>query len=160
FTSAGSHMFAADLYGKAGLLKEQKEALAEAKDDVDFLKNVPVSLYVHTRVCFYEKIKDDDTALKILEDAATHEETKELVWFYAVALYRRGQVEKALDALDRSRQPDNTAVQSLRICLLAERYGRDKAYEEYLKMIREAHEKGQFAGSENAWILLFLGKRA
>src|SRR5262249_58804143 len=66
FTSAYGHMFAADLYGKAGLLEKQKAALAEAKDDVDFLANLPVSLYVHGRVSFYTKIKDDDTHLNNL----------------------------------------------------------------------------------------------
>src|SRR5262249_57162663 len=108
--------------------------MAEAKDDIDFLENVSVSGYVHIRVCYYEMVKDDDTALKILEDAVAREETKELVWLYAMTLYRKGQVEKALDALERSRQPENTAVQQLRLFLIAERYGREKAYEEYQEM--------------------------
>src|SRR5262249_42066172 len=141
-------------------LKKQEEALAEAKDDVDALEKIPVSGCVHMRVCYYEMVKDDDTALKILEDAVTREETKELVWLYALTLYRKGQVEKALDALDRIRQPENTAVQSLRLFLIAERYGRDKAYEEYQKKIRGARDEGQLVGRGDAWILLFLGKRA
>src|SRR5262249_46564876 len=91
-TSGGAQMKAAILYGKAGQLEKQKAALAEAKDDVDFLANVPVSLYVHMRVCYYEMVKDDDTALKILEDAVTREEMKELVWLYALTLYRKGEV--------------------------------------------------------------------
>src|SRR5262249_10428270 len=160
FTSAQGHMNAAILYGKAGQLKQQEEAMGGAKDDVDALEKIPVSGCVHMRVCYYEMVKRDDTALTILEDAVTREETKELVWLYALTLYRKGQVEKALDALDRSRQPENTAIQSLRIFLIAERYGRDKAYEEYQQLIRRARDEGQLWGRGNAWILLFLGKRA
>src|SRR5262249_14192837 len=80
FTSAQGHLNAAILYGKAGQLKDREKALAEAKDDVDCLANIPVSGCVHMRVCYYEMVKDDETALKILEDAVTREETKELVW--------------------------------------------------------------------------------
>src|SRR5262249_26690532 len=50
--------------------------------------------------------------------------------------------------------------QSLRIYLIAERYGRDKAYEEYQKKIRKEQEKGLLAAGRDFWILLFLGKRA
>src|SRR5262249_22773256 len=158
-TSAQGHLNAAILYGKAGQLESQKKALAEAKDDVEHLKEVSVSGYVGMRVGDYEMVKDDDTVLKILEDAVTRDETKELVWLYAMTLYRKGQIEKALDALDRSRQPENTAVQELRLYLIAERYGRDKAYEEYQKVIRQTSENGQLVRRGYASFPLFLGKR-
>src|SRR5262249_248367 len=159
FTSAQGHLNAAILYGKAGQLDSQKKALAEAKDDIDFLAKAPVTGGVHMRVCYYEMVKDDDTALKILEDAVTPQETKELVWLYAMPLSRKGQLDKALDALGPSRQPDNTAVQDLRLYLIAERYGRDKAYEEYQEMNRRTRDKGQSLSRGDATFLLFLGHR-
>src|SRR5262249_28667020 len=110
FTSAYLHVNAAMLYGEAGQPEKRKAALAEAKDDLDALENIPVSAYVHMRVVYFEQVGDDEAALKLLEQAVRREETKELVWLYALALYRKGLVEKALDALDQSRQPENTAL--------------------------------------------------
>src|SRR5262249_29045531 len=41
----------------------------------------------------------------------------------------------------------------------AERYGREKAYEEYQEMNRRTHDKGQSLSRGDATFLLFLGER-
>jgi serine/threonine protein kinase len=162
-TSAQIHLGAATLYGEAGQPEKRTAALAEAKDDVKALEKFPVSAYVHLRVAYFELVGDDDAALKLLEQAVTREETKELVRLLALALYRKGQVEQALDALDKNRQPENASVQVLRVFLMAEhpRYGPDKAYEEYREWTRRAREKGRpVIRRDAAMVLLFLGRRS
>src|SRR5262249_12107228 len=131
FTSAYCLIDASTMYGEAGQPERQKVALAEAKDDLDALENIPVSAFIHMKAIYLEVVGDDEAALKLLEQTVAREELKELVWYYVMALYRKGQVEKALDALDQSRQPENLTLQLLRIFLLAElpRYGPAKAYE-------------------------------
>src|SRR5262249_5880514 len=54
---------------------------------------------------------------------------------------------------------DNTACQELRLYLIAERYGRDKAYEEYQEVLRRTHEKAHLVRRGYAGFPLFLGKR-
>src|SRR5262249_45987299 len=43
--------------------------------------------------------------------------------------------------------------------LSAERYGRDKAYEEYQEVVRRTRDKGQSLSRGDAMFLLFLGER-
>jgi hypothetical protein len=155
-------MSAAILYGEAGQAGNRKAALEEAKADVEALKDIPVSEYVRTRVRYLGLEGKDDAALELLKEAATREETKDLVWLLAMTLYRKNHVEQALAALDQRRQPENAAVQVLRVFLMAEHpsYGPDKAYEEYQKLTRQAREKGRpLFHRDAAMVLLFLGKK-
>jgi serine/threonine protein kinase len=161
--SANTLMPAAILYGEAGLPDKRKDLLEEAKADVDLLKDIWVSEFVRTRVNYLQLEGNDDAALAILKEAATREETKDLVWLLAMTLYGKDQVEQALEVLHLSRKPENAAVQVLRVFLMAEhpRYGPDKAYEEYQKLTRQAREKGRpLLHRDAAMVLLFLGKRS
>jgi tetratricopeptide (TPR) repeat protein len=111
--SANILMPAAILYGEAGLPDKRKDLLEEAKADVELLKDIPVSEFVRTRVNYLQLEGNDDAALALLKEAASREETKDLVWLLAMTLYGKGQVEQALEALKQSRQPENAAVQML-----------------------------------------------
>jgi hypothetical protein len=159
-TSIHTHLHAAYLYGETGQTEKQKAALAEAKDDADVLKDFPGSQGVAARAWYFESVGDDEAALKVLEQASTREETKGLVWLYALALYRKDQVQQALDALDRGQPTENL----LRIFLLTEhpKYGPDKAYQSYQELA--ARRKRDTANQGRDWSaptpLLFLGKRA
>jgi tetratricopeptide (TPR) repeat protein len=160
--SADILISAAILYGEGGQPGNRKAAMEEAKADVEALKDIPVSAYVRTRVNYLKLEGKDDAALALLKEAATREETKDLVWLLAMTLYGKGQVEQALDALDQRREPENAAVQVLRVFLMAEHpgYGPDKAYKEYQKLTRQARDKGRpLFHRDAAMVLLFLGKR-
>jgi hypothetical protein len=119
--------------------------------------------YVMTRVIYFEHVGQEDAALEVLKEASAREETKELVTRYALALYRKNQVKKALDVLDQSRQPENMMGQVLRIMLMAEEpdIGPAEAYDSYLQLAarreRETGSKFTFPGAPAA--LLFLGMR-
>src|SRR5262249_47039890 len=143
--------------------KEKEPALKAAAGDVEALADQPVIAYVMMRVIYFEHVGKEDAALELLKEASAREETKELVTQYALALYRKNQVKKALDVLDQSRQPENLMGQVLRIMLMAEapEIDRDKAYDSYLQLAarreRETGSKFTFPGATAA--LLFLGMR-
>src|SRR5262249_10217609 len=73
FMSALVYFGAAGLYDEIGQTEKRKAALAELKEDVDVLKNMPVCEYIHTCVIYYELVGDDEAALKLLEPTVTRE---------------------------------------------------------------------------------------
>src|SRR5262249_19276800 len=167
FTSLNIYQGAAVLYEEAGQHENEKDtALKEAEGDAEALAGQPVIAYVMVRVFYFEHVGKEDAALELLKEASAREETKELVTQYALALYRKNQVKKALDVLDQSRQPENLTGQVLRIMLMAEvaeepNIGRAEAYDSYLQLAarreRETGSKFTFPGATTA--LLFLGMR-
>src|SRR5262249_33292770 len=108
---------------------------------------------------YLELVGNEKAALKLLKEASEREDTKGLVPFYALTLYRKNRVEEALQVLDNGRQPGNRGAQVLRIFLLAEVHGPDRAYQAFQEL----------ASRDPALLrlsvrvpqpLLFLGKRA
>jgi tetratricopeptide (TPR) repeat protein len=164
FTSLTIYVCAATRYDEVGHHEKEKEAaLKEAEGDAKALADQPVIAYVMARVGYFEYIGQEDAALELLKEASAREQTKELVTQYALALYRKNQVKKALSVLEESRQPENLMSQVLRIMVMAEEpnIGRAKAYDSYLELAarreRETGSKFTFPGATAA--LLFLGMR-
>jgi tetratricopeptide (TPR) repeat protein len=120
---------AAGFYGDTKQFEKQKAALAEAEQDAKALEDQPIAVYVMARVRYFEAAGNEDEALELLKQASQREETKMLVTSYAQALYRHNRVKEALEVLDESRQPENRGAQFLRIFLLAEVHGQDRAYQ-------------------------------
>jgi tetratricopeptide (TPR) repeat protein len=159
YTSCLVHLNAADFYAETRQLEKQEAALAAAKDDAQALANHPINAHVYAAVRYLETIGKEEDAIKLLEQASRREETKALVTSYAVALYRKHRVEEALKVLDDSRQPENRQAQALRIFLLAEVHGPDRAYQAFQELA--ARDPGILRLSVRVYQpLLFLGKRA
>jgi tetratricopeptide (TPR) repeat protein len=149
---------AAGFYGDTKQFEKQKAALAEAEQDAKALENQPIASYVMARVRYFEAAGNEDKALELLKQASQREETKLLVTSYAKALYRKNRVKEALEVLDESRQPDNRAVQFLRIFLLAEVHGKDRAYQALQELASRDPRILQLS-PPTPQPLLFLGKR-
>jgi len=149
---------AAGFYGDTKQFEKQKAALAEAKQDAQALENQPIADYVMARVRYFEAAGDEDKALELLKQASQREETKMLVTSYAKALYRKNRVKEALEVLDESRQPENRAAQFLRIFLLAEVHGKDRAYQALQELASRDPRILQLR-PPTPQPLLFLGKR-
>jgi serine/threonine protein kinase len=131
YTSCMAHLMAAAFYAEARQFEKQAAALAVAKDDAQALVHQPVSSHVMAAVRYFEAVGEEEAALKLLEQACRRDETRDLVTQYALALYRQNRVEEALNVVDDGRQPANWWVQFLRIYLLAEVHGPDKAYQAF-----------------------------
>jgi serine/threonine protein kinase len=149
---------AAGFYGDTKQFEKQKAALAEAEQDAQALEKQPIADYVMARVRYFEAVGDEDKALELLKQASQREETKMLVTSYAKALYRKNRVKEALEVLDESRQPDNRAAQFLRIFLLAEVHGKDRAYQALQEQASRDPRILQLR-PPTPQPLLFLGKR-
>src|SRR5262249_26524730 len=162
-TSLMVHLRAADLYGEPGQAEKRKAGLVVAGAGPEALKDFPGSKATQLRGSCFKPIGNEEAAFKLLEQAVAHDETNELVWAYALALYRKNQVEKALDVLDRVPPSENASVQFLRLCLMAEhpKYGREKAYQSFRElMARHQREPGtQQLHVMTPFVPLFLGDR-
>jgi hypothetical protein len=111
------------------------------------------------RARYFEAVGNEHEALDLLKQASQREETKMLVTSYAQALYRKNRVKEALEVVDESRQPENRAAQFLRIFLLAEVRGQDRAYQALQELV--SRDPGILRLSPaTPQPLLFLGKRA
>jgi tetratricopeptide (TPR) repeat protein len=150
---------AAGFYGDTKQFEKQKAALAEAEQDAKALENQPIAVYVMARVRYFEAAGNEDEALALLKQASQREETKMLVTSYAQALCRKNRVKEALEILDESRQPENRAAQVLRIFLLAEVHGKDRAYQALQKLASSDPDILRLSPPAPQ-PLLFLGKRA
>src|SRR5262249_45542627 len=114
YVSCLAHGNAASFYEATKQFEKQRAALAVMKDDAQELEKYPaVNIYVMARVRYFERIRDEDAALAILEKASRREETKTLVTSYAQALYRKGELEDAVKALIQSGPTDRPAQQIL-----------------------------------------------
>jgi tetratricopeptide (TPR) repeat protein len=150
---------AAGFYGHTKQFEKQKAALAEAGQDAKALENQPIAVYVMARARYFEAAGDEDEALELLKQASQREDMKMLVTSYAQALYRKNRVKEALEVLGESRQPENRAAQLLRIFLLAEVHGQDRAYQALQELA--SRDPGILRLSPaTPQPLLFLGKRA
>jgi hypothetical protein len=150
---------AAGFYGDTKQFEKQKAALAEAEQDAKTLENQPVAPFVMARVRYFEAAGKEDAALDLLKRASQREETKMLVTRYAQALYRHNRVEEALKVLDDSRQPETRAAQVLKIFLLAEVHGGDRAYQALQELASRDPDILRLSPLVPQ-PLLFLGKRA
>jgi serine/threonine protein kinase len=159
YLSCGSHMNAAGFYGETKQFDKQKDALAEAKEDAQELEKYPIPIYVGARVRYFQAVGDEDAVLNVLEQACQREETKMLATSYAQALYRNNRAEDALKVLDKSRQPEIMPAKILRIFLLAEVHGADRAYQTFQDFALADPGMLQLSGIEPQ-PLLFLGKNA
>jgi hypothetical protein len=103
--------------------------------------------------------------MKLLEEGSRNPETKHVVLPYALALYRKGQVEKALEVIDNSNQPENRPLQIVRTYVMAEHpaYGPEKAYESFLEnneRQKRKWERDPAAPWFDTTVQLFFGKKA
>jgi N-acyl-D-amino-acid deacylase len=101
--------------------------------------------------------------MAVLQQAAEQKDSTELCFRYALALYQRGQVRRALQVLDRVKQQDDDASIILRIVLTAEdsEEGPSKAHDALMEMAaRRRRETGQPIAHWTApAALLLLGHR-
>jgi tetratricopeptide (TPR) repeat protein len=100
--SVNVQMHAAGLYAMSGKTKERDDALRVARNDAAELARFPeLSNAVVNRGWFLQYDGQEEEAFKVFENGVRQKEVGTLVaWNYALELYRRGEAEKALKAID------------------------------------------------------------
>jgi serine/threonine protein kinase/tetratricopeptide (TPR) repeat protein len=158
-----TQLHAANLYARTGQVENRKRVMEQAKEDAEFLRNFPIAVNYTTRYQYFLQSGDDAAALAVLQKAADRQDSRELSYRYALALYQRGKIEDAVKALERRNDADDDASNVLRIFLTAEQSeeGHRKAYEDLVELAaRRRRESGQPIGHFSApAAMLFLGKR-
>jgi tetratricopeptide (TPR) repeat protein len=118
---AQAHLTAAILYRESREPDKRKDALNEMKRDVQALARFDHYPWVGTyRAQYFEQSGDAAAASASLRQAAQGFGNNPAVFDYAIDLYRRGEVDHALQVLAQRKEKDDSEGDRLRACLLAE----------------------------------------
>jgi tetratricopeptide (TPR) repeat protein len=158
-TSAWANRIAYALYTPEAVAKRE-DVLAKARIDSAELARFPdLPKAVLVRGWFLELDGRDDEMLSLWENSVKQPDVNsEIAYRYAMALYRRGEVEKALEFANTHFRPIGVH-RSTRACLLAEFSDRkDEAvavYREHISKLPVWH-----GACEWSFFLMFLGRKA
>jgi tetratricopeptide (TPR) repeat protein len=157
------HLVAADVFRRKKLSKEREAALIRVRQDGAALARFPsIPRAQVLRARALEIDGRDDEALTAWEAAVRHPESyRNAEHYYAMALYRRGDVQKAVDFLE----PRSAKYVSHRILLAGLLTEFPQRHDEALGIIRDVIRTEP---SESAWsarmfeaeLLLVLGRKA
>jgi hypothetical protein len=123
--SVWAHVVAANLYLEAGKPEKRSAALEIAERDAQALKaRDTLTFPFETLMVYFEQTGQEQACLDLGRRANERSDAPIFAYKYALALYRKGQVVEALQALERGKWPV-LSVDNLRAFLLAEQHPRD-----------------------------------
>jgi serine/threonine protein kinase len=158
YASLYARLVAAGIYREAQLPQERTAVLQEAARDAQALTpfiELPNSVWATW--LYFEDVGDGGKALEAARRSLDRTGGAMAAYFCVLSLYQQDRLPQALDLLNRRRQPDLQG-DLLRLFLLAELGGPDRAFEEYQKFDRAYPQQGWQMRTKSE-VLLFLGKK-
>jgi serine/threonine protein kinase len=139
--SVKTHMYAAGLYALSNKSKEREAAMRVATKDAAELARFPeVTSAVLWRACFLNYDGQKAEAFRVLENAMRSAQVNpRLAWEYAMELFRRGEVEKALNVIELHVRSDPYWGDFTRATYLAELPNGPARAREIYASLMEAH---------------------
>jgi tetratricopeptide (TPR) repeat protein len=160
FASLYARTVAAGTYKDAQLPRERAAVLQEAEQDIKALgpfielPNSAFALWL-----YYEEIGDNDKALAAARPCFKETGCASAAFDCVVSLYQQRRFPEALKLLDDQRRQPDLLGDELRLFLLAELHGPDRALEEYKKFDETYPRQGTWPLRTRRDVLLFLGKK-
>ncbi len=107
YVSVNAHLVAANVFAETGDKKEQQRALDEAGRDAHALEGKDTLLgAVMIRYVYFTHIGAEDKGFDVLRKAAERVNSTLILGVLSTDSYRRGEPAKALELLDRRKQPE------------------------------------------------------
>ena len=107
YVSVNAHLVAANVFADTGDKKEQQRALDEAGRDAQALEGKDTLLdAVMIRYVYFTHIGAEDKGFDVLRKAAERVNSSLILGVLSTDSYRRGEPAKALELLDRRKQPE------------------------------------------------------
>jgi tetratricopeptide (TPR) repeat protein len=157
--SVWAHVVAANLYLEHGNPEKRRIALEDAKRDAQALKAWDTSSFpFEGLMLYYEQTGQEPACIELGHRAHEKSDAPIFAYKYALALYRDGQTDEALRALEKAKKKV-LSVDALRPCILAELHPQDlsiarAACDEIVQRHGSAGE-----GSRTTLLLLLMDKR-